>query len=64
MSNTNSDSEALTPAEFAKRTGLSLGYVYSQLCTGKLHATKAHGQWAIPTIEVERRRQRREAVSA
>ena len=59
-----SDSQELTPAEFARLTGLSLGYVYSQLWSGKLTATKSDGQWAIPVSEVERRKQRREEVSA
>ncbi len=53
--------DALTPAEFARLTGLSLGYVYSQLWTGRLIANKLEGQWAIPAIEVEKRR---EAVTA
>lgn len=54
----------LTPAEFAKRTGLSLGYVYTQLWSGKLVATKIEGQWAIPVTEVEKRKQRRDMVTA
>jgi hypothetical protein len=51
--------EQVTPAEFARLTGLSLGYVYNQLWSGKLSARKVDGQWAIPVTEVDRRNQRR-----
>ena len=46
--------DTLTPAEFARRTGLSLGYVYSLLWTGRLDAEKSDGNWSICASELER----------
>ena len=55
-------SEALTPVEFAKRSGLSLQYIYGLLRSGRLHAEKSNGQWAIDPDELQRRE--RQVVSA
>ena len=52
----------LTPAEFARSAGLSLGYVYALLWAGRLAAQKNDGTWAISASELERRTQK--AVSA
>jgi hypothetical protein len=57
----------LSPAEFARETGLTLQYVYSLLAAGSQRlagAQKIDGQWRIPTTALEVLRQRREAVSA
>jgi hypothetical protein len=53
----------LTPAQFARRAGLSLGYVYQLLWDGRVSADKVDGAWAIPVSELERKLQSRE-VSA
>jgi len=55
----------LTPAEFSRLSGLSLGYVYARLWSGRVDgAHKVEGQWQIPASALEVLKQRREAVSA
>jgi excisionase family DNA binding protein len=51
------NSSTLTPAEFARQSGLSLGYVYSLLWSGRLQAAKSEGQWQIPTSALEQRKE-------
>ncbi len=54
----------LSPVEFCKRSGLSLGHVYQLLRLGRLEgARKVEGEWRIPAVELERRTSRQE-VSA
>ena len=52
--------EHMSPAQFARLSGLSLGYVYSLLWSGRLQAEKTDGQWRIPPSAL----QQRQAVSA
>ena len=45
--------DVLTPVEFARQSGLTLGYVYSLVWTGRLNAQKVAGAWEIPAPELE-----------
>ena len=55
----------LTPAEFSRLTGLSLGYVYARLWSGRVGgAQKIHGQWHIPATALKALKQRRSALAA
>jgi excisionase family DNA binding protein len=54
--------DALTVAEFAKRSGLSLQYIYGLLRSGRLQAQKSDGQWAIDPSELQRRTQSQQAA--
>ena len=55
----------LTPAEFSRLSGLSLGYVYARLWSGRVAgAQKIHGQWHIPASALEALRQRESVVKA
>ena len=49
---------ALSPAEFARATRLSMQHVYSLLAAGRLDAQKVDGRWQIATSELEKRQQR------
>jgi len=51
------NNSTLTPAEFARQSGLSLGYVYSLLWSGRLQAAKSDGVWQIPQSALEQRRE-------
>jgi hypothetical protein len=51
------NSSTLTPAEFARQSGLSLGYVYSLLWSGRLPAAKSDGVWQIPVNALKQRKQ-------
>ena len=46
----------LTPAQFAKESGLTLSYVYALVWSGRLPAEKADGVWQISAAELERRK--------
>jgi hypothetical protein len=59
-----SKQDTITAPEFARRTGHHLSYVYSLLTTGKLHAEKINGEWAIAASEVERRAHRHESAAS
>jgi len=53
--------QTMTPAEFARASGLTLPYVYSLIWAGRLPAEKsAGGVWQIPASALQ---QRREAVA-
>jgi hypothetical protein len=57
------DTSTLTPAEFSRLSGLSLGYVYARLWSGRVvGAQKIDGQWHIPEGALEALKQRRELV--
>lgn len=38
----------ITPAEYARREGFSLNYVYKLLVVGRLPAERIDGKWQIP----------------
>lgn len=44
-----------SPAEAARKLGISLEYVYRQIWAGKLPAQKKNGKWYVPALELERR---------
>ena len=57
------DTSRLTPAEFSRLSGLSLGYVYAQLWSGRvIGAQKIGSQWHISSTALEAARQRRESA--
>ena len=57
------NTSTLTPAEFSRLTGLSLGYIYARLWSGRVGgAQKIHGQWHIPATALKALRQRGEPV--
>jgi predicted site-specific integrase-resolvase len=45
----------LSPAETARKLGISLEYAYRQIWAGRLPANKREGRWYVPSSEVERR---------
>jgi len=47
----------MTPAEFARASGLTLPYVYSLIWAGRLPAEKSDGVWQIPQSALEQRRE-------
>jgi len=56
--------ELLSPAQFSRRAGLSLPYVYTRITDGRLPAERIEGRWRIRASELKRwegRRQAREA---
>lgn len=57
------NTSTLTPAEFSRLSGLSLGYVYARLWSGRVvGAQKIDGQWHIPATALEALKQRRESA--
>jgi Helix-turn-helix domain len=55
------DASTFTPAEFARLSGLSLGYVYARLWSGRFEgARKVEGRWRIPVAALDSLKQRRE----
>jgi len=57
--------QTLSPAQFARAARLTMQHVYALLAAGRLQAEKNNeGRWQIAAVELEKRQQRREAVSA
>jgi len=57
--------ETLSLSEFARAAGLTMQHVYSLLAAGRLQAEKNNeGRWQIAAVELEKRLQHREEVSA
>jgi excisionase family DNA binding protein len=50
----------LSPAETARKLGISLEYAYRQIWAGRLPAYKREGKWYVPASEVERRLKERQ----
>lgn len=44
-----------SPAQAARKLGISLEYVYRQIWAGKIAAQKRNGKWHVPASELERR---------
>jgi len=44
----------MTPLEYAKHIGVTIGYVYLQLRMGALPARKVMGRWLIQVEQEER----------
>lgn len=57
----STEAESLSPAQYARQTGLTLQYVYSLLASGRLEAERKDGRWLIAVSELEKRQQK-EAV--
>ena len=58
------DASTLSPAQYARLSGLSLGYVYGRLWSGRLAgAQKVDGQWRIPVAALESLKKSTEPVS-
>lgn len=55
---TNAIAEEMTPVEYARTCGLTLGYVYAQIWDGRLRARKVYGRWLIPAVAVAERQAR------
>jgi len=51
--------ESMTPAQFAKASGLSLSYVYGLVWSGRIQAEKVDEVWAIPASELAKRQEAR-----
>jgi hypothetical protein len=46
---TDAIAEEMTPVEYARKYGLTLGYIYSQIWAGRLPGAYKKGkQWRIP----------------
>ncbi len=43
----------LSPADFARRSGMTLNHTYSLLWSGRLQGSKIDGQWRIPASALE-----------
>jgi len=57
--------QTLSPSQFARAAKLTMQHVYALLAAGRLQAEKNNeGRWQIAAAELEKRLQRREAVSA
>jgi hypothetical protein len=49
------ETTTLTPAQFARASGLSLNRVYALLWEGRVSAEKTDGVWQIPASELQKR---------
>jgi hypothetical protein len=49
--------QEISPVEYARACGLTIGRVYSKIWEGRIPARKQYGRWFIPTSAVNERRQ-------
>jgi hypothetical protein len=52
------ETKEITPVEYARTFGVTIGYVYSQIWDGRLPARKSYGRWMIPASSVAERQAR------
>jgi len=53
--------EEVTPVQYARTCGITIGYVYSQIWGGRLPARKDGKKWRIPASAIRHRTEQRAA---
>lgn len=57
----NVETQEITPIEYARICGITIGYVYSKIWGGRLPARKDGKKWRIPVSAIRHRVEQRAA---